>query len=129
MASKVTRTQANRASLGCDETGDSDIRYHVNMEQNLSVEYFQHLVQAIICRFKTVQVKGDSTQRQQRVPNKVAGACNVYVKLQSCLLLISPPDKQLVEALETFFRNLTKHFLAQNSKKWEMASVPDEHHF
>lgn len=65
-----------------------------------------------VCRFKTVQVKGDLTQR---VPNKVAGACNVYMKLQSCFLLISPPDKQLVEALETVFRNLTKHLLAQST--------------
>ncbi len=65
MASTVTRSQSNRAPLGCGGTGDS--RHDVqptNLQQlrdaimsiwtKISEEYFQHLVESMPRRIKTV---------------------------------------------------------------------------
>ncbi len=65
MASTVTRSQSNRAPLGCDGTGDSHHGctadksaatawcYHVNMDK-ISEACFQHLVESIPWRIKAV---------------------------------------------------------------------------
>ncbi len=74
MASTVTRSQSNRAPVGCGGTGDShqgsaDDKSaatawcnHVNMDK-ISEECFQHLVQSMPRRIKAVlKAKGGPTQ-------------------------------------------------------------------
>ncbi len=81
MASTVTRSQSNRAALGCGGTRDShhgcaDDKstetvwcYHVNMDQNL-------LIESMPRRIKTVlKTKVGPTRHLQGVPNKVASEC------------------------------------------------------
>ncbi len=81
MASTVTRSQSNRAALGCGGTRDShhgcaDDKstetvwcYHVNMDQNL-------LIESMPRRIKTVlKAKVGPTRHLQGVPNKVASEC------------------------------------------------------
>ncbi len=75
MASTVTRSQSNRAPLGCGGTGDS---YHgcaadkcvhqlrdaiMSIWTKISEEYFQHLVESMPQRIKAVlKAKGGPTR-------------------------------------------------------------------
>ncbi len=73
MAYKVTRSQSNRAPLGCGGTGDSHHGCAANLQQlcdaimslwiKISEECFQHLTESIPRRIKAVlKVKGGPTR-------------------------------------------------------------------
>ncbi len=72
MASKVTRSQSNRALLGSGGTGDSGDVQSTNLQQlrdaimsiwtKICEEFFQHLVESMPRRIKAVlKVKGGPT--------------------------------------------------------------------
>ncbi len=78
MASTFTRSQSNRAPLGCGGMGHSQQLRDAIMSiwTKISEEYFQHLVKSMPRRFKALlKAKGGPTRYYQGVPNKVAIEC------------------------------------------------------
>ncbi len=78
MASTVTRSQSNKAALGCGGTGDSYHGSAANLQQlrdaimsiwtKISEECFQHLVESMPRRIKAVlKAKGGPTRYEQGV--------------------------------------------------------------
>ncbi len=76
IASTVTRSQSNRAHLGC---GEREIRIMDVQTTNLQQLRDQHLVESMLLRIKAVlKAKVGPTRYKHSVPNKVASEC-MYV--------------------------------------------------
>ncbi len=88
MSSTVTRSQFNRAPLGCGGTGDSHHGCAANNLQQLMSygpkslrNVYNTLFESMPRRIKAVlKAKGDPTQYYQSVPNKVASATHILCK-------------------------------------------------